>query len=550
MSEADTRRFNEIYTEQKKEYVKLLDRLSKNSIYWWATPLSSRNWYLSGAFKEICISFLGIERIRQDCEIQKVFCPSQEIADTIGKYCRQNGREIAFDVKRSTEEAGVREILFLFGQLVAGELEKYRKITEVLRGEPSNRRWAGEKITLIDTYIKASEVKKTEYEEQYFKNILDYVEGNIFFLSKIILNTRTPIEMLVKQIRKNSKYRYLFQEQFLKISDYCKLLYYPLFCLGFCLNKKYMCHVDVTAIINRDLRQGIASNNAVDGLLKYFAVRRMKRRGLEIGKLIGWYEGQPSSNGLFFGYRTAYPAGKSTGYIGYALDRNNINIAPGKVQARHKAAPQKMAVIARCFQQIPRQFVTDTEVSIVPALRLQKVNEYRARSSGDQKKVLIALSYEKKTSAAMLRWIKEAECFFRENNIKLHLKNHPCNTEMRLKNYGIAELNCPYIFVSGAFGEAVSEADLVITTQSNAGYETALYGKPIVFMNFPSQLNMNYMPHEWEGERFEVVYDTGELETAVKKFLGKSLAAIDLHSEMFHVAATRETVSRLFDEKI
>ena len=378
------------------------------------------------------------------------------------------------------------------------------------------------------------------YEEQYFRKILDYTKENIYFLPDIFQNTNIPINMLVKKILESPRYKYIFREQFLQISDYYKLFLYPFFCMAFCLPRKYINKVDVTSIVNLDLCKGITSGNAINGMLKYFTIKRMKAQGIKIGRLIGWYEGQPSSNGLFLAYRKEYPKGKSIGYIGYAIDNNSINVAPSKVQMRHKAVPQEMAVMAECFKQIPKQFVPYINVMIVPALRLQKAFQYIDSQKKDGKRILVALPIERKTSRAILQWIKGLENYCRENGIEILIKNHPCNVGLTLRQYGIQELICDYQFVSGEFSKAVGEADIVITMQSNAGYETALYGKPIIFLNLPSQLNMNYMPKEWKEQRYKVVYDIEELKAAINDFLNVKLEKINLDNEKFHVSSSVE----------
>ena len=334
--------------------------------------------------------------------------------------------------------------------------------------------------------------------------------------------------------------------QFLEKSDYYKLFLYPLFCVIFCLRKKYIRGIDVTAIINKDLVRGITSGNSMEGMLKYFSIKGMKRQGINIDRLIGWYEGQASSNGLFLAYRRMYLKGKSIGYIGGAIDSNNINLAPSREQIRHKAIPQEITVIAECFKHIPKQFVSDVKVTVVPAFRLQKEYQYADDKKINKKRILVALSYDKRTSTEMLKWVKNLEDFCREEDITIHIKNHPCNIGLTLKQYGIQHLKCNYKFVDGEFSKAVREVNVVVTTQSNAGYETALYGIPIIFLNLPSELNINYMPKEWDLKRYKVVYSIEELRLAISKYIDIKLKEINLKNGQFHAIASTETVSHLF----
>lgn len=311
-----------------------------------------------------------------------------------------------------------------------------------------------------------------------------------------------------------------------------------------------MSDVDVTPIINRDIIAGIVSGNSVYAMLNYYTMNRMKQQGIRIDRLIGWYEGQSSSNSLFLGYNRNYPRGKSIGYVGFAADANSIQLAPSKCQRSQKAVPKKVAVIAECFGNVPRQFVADTEVIFVPGLRIQDC----WKQSCEQKKhigkrILLALPYGQKDAKNILEWMKRKEAFFRENKIGVDIKNHPCFVNNSLHNYGIRELNCDYRFVTGSFEDAVHRVDMIITAHSTTGYETALYGKPIIFLNFASELNISCMPGEWQGTRYDVAYDPNELEVLIQKYLGAKLDRINYDDEKFFVKATNKTVARLFEDK-
>lgn len=547
MSGDDTRRLNELYTEYKSEYMKMIDRLSrgKNTVYWWATHFSSRNFFLSDAYKNICIAMLGIEKLKVGRGIHTAYCPTDEIAAVIKAAVTGNA---GIKVKHKRKKASFKEHAVNYFRHVAAEMARHKRIRKVLEDNPGCGFDKSKGIVLIDTYAKASEIPNGCYEEQYFNNILDYTDREIFFMPQLFLNTKATADRLVKKLIRNSRYRYIFKEQFLKKQDMLKLLPYPLFCAAFCARKKYFKGVDVTPIVNRDLIDSIASGNSVVGMLKYQAVKRMKKEGIEIERLIGWYEGQPSSNCLFMGYRQAYPKGESIGYIGYAADKNDISLAPGEVQARHGASPRRMAVVADCFKDVPKQFVRELEVISAPAFRMQGDIMRGAGEKGknSDRAILAALPYDVASAIKMLSWIKCIEQYLKDQSIKLHIKNHPCNKGMSLKQYGIKPFECSHSFIDGTFGDAVNGSDIVITIQSTSGYETALYGKPIIFLNFPGGLNINYMPEEWEGTRYDVVYSTDELQGTIRKYINCVLEKPDFADERYHVAASRETVGRLF----
>ena len=112
-------------------------------------------------------------------------------------------------------------------------IQQYRTTHKVIKKNGINVEIRNEDITLIDTYIKASDIKGMYYEEQYFKNILEFTDRKIYFMPQLLLNTRISLDMLIKKLLNKCKYQYVFKEQFLLIQDFYKLLPYPLFCILF-----------------------------------------------------------------------------------------------------------------------------------------------------------------------------------------------------------------------------------------------------------------------------------------------------------------------------
>mgnify|MGYP003295559375 CR=1 FL=1 len=77
MSPELTERLNFIAKEKKKEYTEFIDELSKphkENLYWWVTPLASRNTFLCDCFLDYCIVNLALQEIESgayECIIVK-----------------------------------------------------------------------------------------------------------------------------------------------------------------------------------------------------------------------------------------------------------------------------------------------------------------------------------------------------------------------------------------------------------------------------------------------------------------------------------------------
>ena len=526
MTQEDTRLFNILFEENSSVYTEMIDHLSrkwKGNLYWWATSLASRNPWLSAAFKEICLVLLAIQKAEQDAEICEIIVPCEEIKCVLFKYFQDRDREVAIFADKNAARFDDVTFISQFARnlLIKEYVEKTWSVPEAVQ--------SGSRIVLADSEILASHVRKGIYRDRLFDPIEELADKKIVFLPLLVDDIMSDQKGLIKKIRKHRSQNTVLKEHFLKRQDYLKLLPIPFWNRCFCRGKKYFDGIDVTPIINGDLKRTMSSAQTQECVLKYLLIRRMRQRKIEIETLVGWYEGQPSSVGLFTAYNKLYKEGKSIGYIGFAMDANWISLAPSKEQIRQKAAPRQIGVIGGIFLNSPKRFCRETATILFPAFRIKagKNDCYAGRKN----RILVALSYEEATSARILKMIKGIDTWLKEKGIKVYIKNHPQLSTRTLSDYGINELACEHVFLDQSFQEAIERADVVITAKSTTSYETVMYGKKVIVLGMAGDITFTYMPREWEGKRYGVAYNEEELVQLITCFNEREIKKLDLSRE-------------------
>lgn len=539
MTREDTRLLNTLFEQNCDSYTEMIDSLSRKwtgNLYWWATCLASRNPWLSFAYKNICIVLLAIRRVEQDRDINEVTVPCEEIKCVLQRYFEEKNMDIIISADAGPASFDCVEFMAQFARniLIKKYVEKSWKEQEAAQ--------SGDHIVLLDTEILASHIRKGIYRDRLFDNIEDLTDKKIVFMPQIVNDVMADQNGLIKKIGKYRGQNTVLKEHFLKRQDYLKLLLIPFWNKRFCKGKKIFNGIDVTPIVNRDLKVAMATAQTQECVLKHQLIARMWQKKIVIETLVGWYEGQPSSMGLFAAYNKMYKAGKSIGYIGYAVDANWLSLAPSKEQIKQKITPGQIGVIGEIFLKDPKRFCEKAETFLFPAFRIKAENN--AYSESAENSVLVALSYEESASCRILKMIKESEAWFKDNRIKVYMKNHPQLSTRTLSDYGINELNCEYAFLDQIFQDAIKQADIVITAKSTTSYETALYGKKVIVLGMTGDITFTYMPEEWKGKRYGIAYNGQELVDLITSFTDKTIEKLDLSRE-YLVRPQREELKNI-----
>lgn len=544
MSPDDTKLFNLYFEYNRKKYTEWIDAISckwGEDIYWWATYFASRDILGSNTLQNICKVLLCINYIEKDDSIDCVKVDSHSVAKTLKLYYRSSKRKIIFIEENSNRMAFERErrivsfFIYLFKEI--------RKFLVVRKTCLSERKSIAEEIVLIETDVFSSCFKTGEYCARDFANIMDFTKENVRFLPYMFINSKMSLEELIRYMRESKKYKFLFREDYLRFIDYLRTIRYPFECIRF-ENKKYFWDdIDVSSIVREDITKGINSLNSLYAMLNYSLMKRLHIKKMNVKKLIGWYEGQPSSLGIFKGFREFYEQEECVGYIGIPIDDNYLSISPSKGQVQYQAVPQYMSVIGESFINVPKQFNEKTDVFLAPTFRLKKVN--CAVPENKKFSILVALPYAEEDAQYVLNLLYNTKNLLHNENVNIYIKNHPTKAEWKLENYGLDAGGVGCEFLTGDFASALEKVHLVITCTSSTTYETVIAGRQLIIIALPSRILLTYLPKDQAG--YDVVYSSNELEASITNCMHTKEGF--RHGKANMIMPTAETVRRLLDRR-
>lgn len=516
MTIEDTKRVNELFDEYSEKYTEFVDDLSAehdSCKLWWVTAFASRNIYLSKAYWNICVVLYAIERIQNDAAIEIIKTDKREIGIAIFNYVRQRKELNHLKIKYlSKKKVGCYKLILLYDyfKIIFRKLKIKRKVNRLSKYRILS---PDKDIVLVEENIITASCVNGKFISRDFTNLLKYTDENIYILPHIHVEDRNEYEKIIQCLNNDDDYRFLYRENFVCVFDYIKMLQYPFLCFKWGKKRYFFEKLDVSEIVKSDLIQGITSLNSVNALLGYYAINNMKRKDINIKTLVGWYEGQPSSIGIFMAYRECYPNGSSTGYIGIPTDEKYISRYPSKEQVRQKVVPEAISVISNIYKSLPRKYADNVKVKLCPSFRINISNEFNENEE-KQKIIFCTLPItiiESQKIISMLEAISQALSDF-----LIIIKNHPYNREWQLEDYNIKNVSFNYVFSTDSFEKLVNRAMIVITSSpSTTGVETLLHRRKTIVIAVSGRITASCIPASISDALYRVVYGEKELEQAI-----------------------------------
>ncbi len=555
MSPENTKRLNCIFEQYSSQYTDFIDEISvkyENNMYWWITNTASRDTFISNAYKKICIVLLAVNAINENTLLEKIIVSDDVIARTLKKYLKEKSLESTISIEKHLSGKKNKYIFVIKVKNFAKKMYKMIRDYSLVRKERKKKtELCGKEITLIETDVFSSCFDSGEYHARDFVNILDYTDEEIYFLPYLFINNAMTMKELIHCVSESKKYKFIFREEYLELIDYIKTAFSVFHFKSFCKKHAFFCDIDVADIINRDIMLSIHSTNSIYGMLNYHCIQRMKKANLNIKSLIGWYEGQPSSMGIFMSFRKYYPDKRSVGFAGLPIDKKWMGISPSREQQRQKVTPEEVGVIGRIFESIPKQYDETVKTLLIPPFRMQAIfDNIKDIKYQKRKKILVALPYNVDSARTILEALYVIRETFDELGVELLLKNHPTKLKWCLDEYGIENFVSQYKFVEGNFSDAVKLVDMVITCASTTSYETILLGKPVIVVAQSGEILLAYVPSEWLGKRCYVAYNIEDIDNAIKGISNNLYNDKALEkSDNYMVFATRDNVKILVNGK-
>lgn len=535
-----TRRLNEIYKGLLQDYTELVDSITerfRSDFYWPFTSFVSRNPWLSSSLREIAQVLLCLEMASENGGVTEIRTSSRSIYDTLRIRFRNNTESdktsvILVKKKGSPLKGSLREkivqclslLLFIKTQL---RFRKYIRRYTSKGNDGGNLN--GKTVRLVQTDIFSKNLESDSFELRDFKGLSELSDVDFYIFPYLYINTKTKISDFINGLANIKNYKLIFRESYLHLVDYLKLFSFRSWHRRFHVKNILFHGIDVSPIVQADIRSPMDSSNSFYGVLDYLCMKRMSDAGLRIEKVVGWYEGQPSSLGLFYGYRKFFPKGKSLGYVGYPMDETHFHLAPSQLESKLGYVPENIGVISQLSKEFLGQFGPVADIQESPCFRMRNPQGTTSEISPGRKVLLVTLPYLIEECTFILNLLKQCEDAITSEHIKVMFKNHPVHTSFSLTDYAQDSYSFDFSFIEGSFYDFINDFTILLSATSGTVYEAAMYGKRVLIAVFPNNIYQTYLPHSWEGSGYSLIFDVKSLKEALTdSFI--THADLDCHS--------------------
>lgn len=460
----------------------IIEKHTKN-VFLSFLPFLSRNKFLSNAFLNVSILFLAIDYVNKYKDIETIILPSKGIADSLSKYLRKEKNK-----KIRISYLNKKDSLFHILMRWTNSYIYYIKLWYNVNKYSQREYLFKEPFELIDTYVLSSSFADEKYLDRYFNDLEKYTDKNILFLVHPIINDKKTWKEFVYDIESCKTRNFLFKERFLTLKDILFISKMPFVHLFYCIEKKFFFNVNISSIINEDIKSTINSLNTIIGISCFLFIKNISRKKIPINSLIGWYEGQTSSIALFKAFRKFYKENYSLGYVGMPIFHNNYGVCPSVGQMKTKSSPEYIGVIGKIFKEYVLQCNPNVLVKEVPAFRYNnifKIKNEDIRTESDVIMIFVVLVYDIQVSSDTIKMILT---YIRKNKNKkfdIRMKNHPVFKNYTLSDYKIGKEdnlnNCSISFIEDDIVSYSRKMDIIILAGfSSALFELLLANKPIL----------------------------------------------------------------------
>ena len=523
---AMTKRLNEIYRELISDYTRMVDTVTEkflSEFYWPFTAFTSRNVNLSSSLCEISRVVLCLEILKGNKTVNEIQTSSKSIYKVLNRYVRENFNANPVKISLRMEQCRLRLIrnelsAFLSVLFFLKEQLSYKKhIMEYFNEGYGAANLKGKVLRFLQTDIFSKNLESSDFELRDFKGIAELSDVDFYVFPYLFINTKMTNREFIRRLAAVKKYKFVFREQFLCIYDYLKIFSFRTWCRGFRLRKLMFHGIDISPIVQADIRSCMNSTNCFYGLLDYICMKRMAKADLRIGKIVGWYEGQPSSLGMFYGYRKFFPNGKSLGYVGYPMDETMFHLAPSKAEVESCLGPEFLGVISPLSKDFLTYFGKMDSLE-VPCFRMRNPGRILPEKLHNEKVLLVTLPYLIDECNFILGLLEKCEDVFISHRIKVLFKNHPVHADFNLANYSSSFFSFEFSFVSGSIYDVIDDTDMLLSATSGSVYEAAMYGKKVMVAVCPKHIYQTYLPKSWNRIGYNLIFDEDDLIDTMTSF--------------------------------
>jgi len=528
---------DDIAEEIRKPYIELISQIADeygDNLDWWVTPLACRNTYVCNLFLYLCQLVLII-RVAEKDGINEVIVSSSSLASTLRSFLPST---ILVKTRVTKFKWVLSTILISIYRLLGVVYKCIMRICAAKLAELRNAGGAVEPdypVIIIDTVMYENSVQHGIFKDRHYPGLIEELDANsrrkIFWAPYFYrVNNFSSIFNKMSECDDN----FLLAEDYLHISDY-------LYALGNFIRvkapkRKYIFEgVEITKILHEVFFDNLINTSSIEALLRHRFTMRLANTGIQVDKVIEWFENQEIDHGAIAGWRRYFPSVPILGYQGFFASQNYMCMFPISVEKELNLIPQTVAVLGNDYISPVKEFCPDLNVTIAPGFRFNSIWLNSIYDSNDSYfTILVPLPIMKSDYISIMEMINKSLPLIVKSctkPLRFLIKQHPsADSSCKLTEFFYDAPSLSYELISGDIEMAFNEANLVISAASSTCMESVVRGIPVIIIAKPGHLTQNTILNTVDKRLWDICYFPDDFTDTVVKQVNLNIRINEFHA--------------------
>lgn len=408
----DTKKFNDLALDLRDLFSDYIDSLNNKralDVAWWSTPLAnSRDCYGSTLFQDICyLTYCG-DLIDKGIIPDEIVCHSEAVAACIRKRYPSLSSSVSVKSsenairKRFRRLVGAGRFLQLAMQI---SLARFNFRRDVSRRRNSLLKEARQgEIALVDMMLMPTGIRDGGISSYQWTRALPKLTERGWWVSPVAIGFES-YHQFYGAISGLAKSRLIIREDWIGWRDYAwclfsmaRLAFESFFQRTYDFNG-----YNVTPLIRSNM-VGAAPEGICQLLLHYRFLKRLRKAGVQLSRVLDWYENQALDKVFNIGLLRYFPKTRRAGYMSISCSRFAMHFQPSPIDA--KLSPPALYVVGRAWVPSSLKYFPSLKVGVAPALGFPLMEE-KEEDSLKQNAVACLLPLGRTDALGLIQLVKD-----------------------------------------------------------------------------------------------------------------------------------------------
>ena len=493
-------KFFELSIKHRKNFVDWIGKISDNftdDYLWWIKLPSSRDPYKSDLFKNIII-ILILKNNKLLNKIDTIVFENELILKAIQKDNKISLKKIRIKFKKKRYFYNLlKSIIFSFVNFF------------IIKMITKKNFFFNKDYVLINTIINT----KNENQDYVFPG-LDKIlnkkkKKHVLFVPSFLVHGK--FLNIYKNIKKLSKQRYIFIENWISYYDFFGYLFKHLFSNRLNENKNkfekfFSC--DCSLLIASDFNSKVDFYSEFQSILRIKFIEKLSKQDLKVIKTISRFENQSIDRSWFYGFRNFFPKTKNLGFQGFLYYPQLVNQSPTFYENKAKVIPDLLLVPNNSIFRHRKEFFKKINLKIGPSFKNHDLK--RNKRNKKNNKFTFALCGIYSLDKNIILWLVFS--LQRNKNIKVIVKPHPILPIHKLIALIPEHLLSRITISNDSVTNLLKKTQFLISSgPTSIIFESLLYGCKLLYLNLDPNDFFIYKKKLINKNNFEFVKDRNSL---------------------------------------